>query len=149
VTEPLTHRSLAVTTFNASWALLERDRTEEEDLELLEVAFTSRHHWRKEGGARQIAIADWMVSRCFSELGEGRLAVRFALAALAAQPDDAPAWMRASVLEGLARAHAANGDQGSRDEALAAASAALEEEADPEERAIIAEQLATVPPAAS
>lgn len=147
MTEDLTHRALATQAFNASWSLLERDRTEAEDLELLEVAFTSRHHWRQEGGPQQIAIADWMVSRCCSELGDGALALRFAVAALAAAPPDAPAWLRASLLEGLARAHAANGDQAARDDAARRAAHVLAEETDDEDRALIEAQLASVPPA--
>lgn len=145
--DELTHRALAVRAFNESWSLLERERTEDEDLALLEVAFASRHHWRAEGGVQQLAIADWMVARCFAELGDGRLAVRFALAALAEQPVDAPAWLRASLLEGLARAHAANGDGAARDDAVVRAEAALGGEPDDEDRAVIAAQLATVPPA--
>jgi hypothetical protein len=144
----LTHRELAVRSFNASWTLLERARTDDEDLELLEVAFASRHHWRAAGGGpQQLAIADWMVSRCFAELGHGELALRFAASALRSEPADAPAWLRASLLEGLARAHAACGDGIQRDDAVAAARDALDAEEDPEERAVIEEQLASVPPA--
>ncbi|HUD69320.1 MAG TPA: hypothetical protein VMQ40_03675 [Acidimicrobiales bacterium] len=145
--DELTHRSLATGAFNASWSLLERERTCDEDLELLDVAFASRYHWRHEGGAQQVAIADWMVSRCFAELGESRLAVRFAMAALEKEPSDAPAWLRASLLEGLARAHASAGDAAARDDALMRAQAALDDEAVPEDRAVIAAQLATVPAA--
>jgi hypothetical protein len=143
--DELSHRALAVTSFNRCWELLERERTPDEDFELLEVAFTSRHHWRVEGGPQQATIADWMVARCFSVLGEGRLAVRFAEAALAAEPPDAPAWLRGSLLEGLARAHAANGDQAARDDAFAGAVVALADEPNEEDRELIAEQLASVP----
>jgi len=145
--DPLTHRGLAVAAFNACCTLLVLDRTDAEDLELLEVAFTSRHHWREVGGAQQVAIADWMVSRCFAELGEGPLALRFATAALDAGPDDAPAWLRASLLEGLARAHAAAGDQAGRDLAEARAREALATEPDQEDRAIVESQLDSLPPA--
>jgi hypothetical protein len=147
VAEELTHRALAVAAFNSSWELLERDRTDEEDLELLEVALASRHHWRHEGGPQQLAIADWMVSRCFAELGDGALAVRFARSALAEEPTDGPAWLSASLLEGLARAHAANGDWAERDDAAARAVVALDAEDDEEDRALIEAQLASVPSA--
>jgi hypothetical protein len=143
--DDVVHRELAIAAFNTSWTLLEKDRSDDEDLELLEVAFESRHHWRVVGGAQQRAVADWMISRCFAELGDGALALRFARSAVACEPPDAPAWLRASLLEGLARAYASNGDRLERDEALAAATAVLVEEADPEERQIIEEQLATVP----
>ncbi len=141
------HRRLAVAAYNRSWELLERDRDDAEQLELLEAAFTSRHHWRVVSGDQQLAIADWMVARCFAELGEGSLSLRYALAALSAQPPDAPAWLKASLVEGLARAHAALGDAPARDEAVALAASLLEGELDAEDRAIIAEQLASVPDA--
>lgn len=86
-----------------------------------------------------------MVSRCFAELGIGALALRFADAAIAQEPADAPAWLTASLLEGLARAHAANGDRAARDDAVARAAAALKEESDDEDRALIEAQLASVP----
>ncbi len=146
MSDELSHRSLAAAAFNASWELLERERTDDEDLELLEVAFASRHHWRAAGGAQQVAIADWMVSRCFAELGDGPLSLRFARSAVAHEPDDAAAWLRASLLEGLARAHAANGDQAERDDAMARARVALAEESHKESRELIDAQLATVPP---
>jgi hypothetical protein len=149
MSDELSHRSLAAGAFNASWTLLERERAADEDLELLEVAFASRHHWRHEGGAQQIAIADWMVSRCFAELDEPRLALRFAVAAFDEQPDDAPAWLRASLLEGLARAYAVGGDDAARDDAITRARAALDLEPDDESRAVIAEQLSTIPGAPS
>jgi hypothetical protein len=139
------HRELAVATFNASWTLLEKERDDDEDLELLEVAFTSRHHWRVVGGAQQCAIADWMVSRCFAELGDGELAVRFARSAIASEPPEAPAWLHASLFEGLARAHAARGDRAERGEAFATATAALAKETHAESRQLIHDQLATVP----
>jgi hypothetical protein len=149
VADELTHRALASSAFNASWELLERERTEEEDLELLEVALTSRHHWRHEGGRQQAAIADWMVSRCFAELGDGVLALRFARAAVAEEPPEAPAWLRASLLEGLARAHAANGEWAARDDAAGRAAIVLGEEDEAESRALIEAQLASVPSAGS
>ncbi len=139
------HRSLAASSYNGCWALLERPRTPDEDLELLELALTSRHHWRAAGGPQELAVADWMVSRCLAELGDGDLSLRFALAARQAAPSDAPAWLRASLLEGLARAHAARGDRAARDAAVARATEALALEGDDEDRALIADQLATVP----
>jgi hypothetical protein len=147
VPERHSHRELAVATYGRSWTLLERERTEDDDLELLEVAFTSRHHWRCAGGPQEWAISDWMVSRCFAELGDGPMSLRFATSAMSLEPDDAPAWLRASLLEGLARAHAASGDATARGEAIERAGRELELETEPEDRALIEEQLASVPPA--
>jgi len=139
------HRSLGASTYNACFDLLDEERSAEEDLDLLELAFASRHHWRRAGGAREFAISDWMVSRCFAALGQGELSLRFAQLARDEAPHDAPAWLRASLLEGLARAHAACGEKAARDDAVRAATGLLADEPDEESRAVIAAQLATVP----
>jgi hypothetical protein len=139
------HRELAAQTYNATWELLETTRTPEQDLELLGLAFASRYHWGFAGGAQEMAVADWMASRCCAAVGEGSLAVRFAEAALAGAPHDAAAWLIASLHEGRARAAAAAGDATGRSAHLALAAAALERETDDENRALIASQIDSVP----
>ena len=139
------HRELAASTYNASWELLESPRTPAQDLELLGLALTSRYHWGFAGGAREQAVADWMVSRCCAAVGEGSLAVRFASSALDLAPPDAPAWLIASLHEGRARAAAAAGDADGRSQHVALAHEALARETDEEDRALIAAQIAGVP----
>jgi hypothetical protein len=139
--EPLTHRQLAVQTYNATWALLETSRSEQQDLELLGLAFASRYHWGLAGGPKEKAIADWMASRCLAAIGEGPLAVRFADSALALAPREQE-WLTASMHEGRARAAAAAGDDAARTEHVALAQAALDRETDAEDRDAIAAQLA-------
>jgi hypothetical protein len=139
------HRQLAGKTYNATWELLEAERTPAQDLELLGVALASRYHWGQVGGPQEKAVADWMASRCFAAVGAGELAVRFAAAALAQAPTDAAAWLTASLHEGRARAAAAAGDADGRADHVALAQAALDRETDAEDRALIASQLADVP----
>jgi hypothetical protein len=140
-------RATAVAAYNRCWDLLDvEDRTPDQDAALLSAAFASRYHWVEEGGDEQLVVADWMVSRAAAAVGEGGLAVAFALRALAgAAAGTYPAWLRASVQEGAARAYAAAGVAGRRAEHLALARAALEQEPDPENRQVIEDQLATVP----
>jgi len=144
---PVDHRSVAVATYNRCWDLLDQpERSADDDVELLTAAFTSRYHWRIVGGEMQGIVADWMVSRAAGETGSPDLAVRFGQTALAdVQSGEHPAWLRASVLEGLARAYAAAGDRAIRDQYVDLAWAALDEETDPDDREVIAEQLRTVP----
>jgi hypothetical protein len=142
--EPLTHRKLAAQTYNATWDLLEADRSAEQDLELLGLAFASRYHWGHAGGPKEQAIADWMASRCLAAVGEGSLAVKFADSALATAPKEEE-WLTASMHEGRARAAAAAGDAAGRAEHIALAQAALGRETDAEDRDAIAAQLAEVP----
>lgn len=143
------HRAEAVRTYNACWDLLDQPvRTADDDLALLTEAFASRYHWRLAGGTQETVIADWMASRAAAASGYGALAVELARRSVAAVEDgEHPAWLRASTREGLARAHAANGDADARSQALAEARAILAAEPDDESRALIEEQIAEVPEA--
>ena len=138
------HRSIAISTYNECWKLLDSSRSAEDDRNLLSLAFTSRYHWLRVGGAHQWALSDWMVSRCAAAVGEGALSVKFATSSLDGLPDNAPAWMRASLHEGMARACAAVGDREGRAAHIATARAALEFEQSPEDRELIESQIATV-----
>src|SRR3954467_15419908 len=115
------HRAVAVQTYNAAWDLLEASRSAAEDLDLLGLAMTSRYHWGFAGGASEVAVADWMVSRCCAAIGAGPLSVRYADAALARAAGPPPAWRVASLHEGRARAAAALGDAAERDRHVALA----------------------------
>lgn len=138
------HRTIAVSTYNGCWELLESTRSVEDDRNLLSLAFASRYHWLQVGNATQWATADWMVSRCAAAIGEGKLSLTFAKSALKATPEDAPAWMRASMHEGMARACGAVGDQEGRAQHIAQARQALAAEPSQEDRELIESQIATV-----
>lgn len=140
------HRAIAVATFNQAQELLHVRRTDAEDHTLLTAAFASRHHWLAIGGPAEFAIADWLVSRAAAATGHATLSLQFAHSALQVGDveDDTefPAWLRASLLEGLARAHAAAGDATQRDEYIAQARAMLQLESDAADAALIEAQLA-------
>jgi hypothetical protein len=139
------HRSLAVRAYNDCWDLLESVRTPQQDRDLVGLAYTSRYHWQQSGGgAEELAIADWMVSRCLAAVGAGALAIDAARAALDAAPADSPTWLQASLFEGLARAFSAAGRSQERDAALKRARVLIMEEPDAESRALIEEQIASV-----
>jgi len=141
------YRALASSLYNGCWELLEKpDRTGDEDVELLTIAFTSRYFWLMVGGPEQWVISDWMVSRVAASLEDGALSVAFAQraneGALAAGNPD---WLVASTAEGLARAYAANRQTSERDEWYATAQRLVDALVDAEERALITDQLGTVP----
>jgi hypothetical protein len=146
-TTTFSHRAVAVATYNRCWELLDlEERSPAEVDELLMNAFSSRYHWLVEGGAMQVIVANWMVSRAACACGDGELAVRFAHHAFdGVQVGEHPTWLRASVFEGLARAYAARNDKHMRDEYVSMASLILDQEEDEDDRQIIADQLATVP----
>lgn len=135
-------RALAVQTYNAAQDLLySDDRTPEQDIEMLTLAFTSRHFWMQVGGPRQPAIAEWAVGRISAELGFAEMALLFAERALAATTEAHPAWMRASALEGVARAHAVSGQPVLAADYLNRARAELALEGNPKEAEIISAQI--------
>lgn len=146
--DPATRRLLAVALFNRTWELLESERDDAADREMLASAMASRLHWQDIGTAENYAAGDWLVAHVASHLGHAGVALEFAAAAhqqaTAAGPE-ASRWLVASTQEGLARAHAVAGHEDERDRWAALARATLAEEEDDEDRALIESQLATVP----
>ena len=138
------HRAIAISTYGDCWDLLESVRSAEEDRNLMTLAFTSRYHWLKAGGPTEWVISDWMVSRCAAAVGEGSLSVTFAKSALAGVADDSPAWLLASMHEGMARACVAIGDLEGKVQHIAQARRELESEESQEDRQLIESQIATV-----
>ncbi len=141
------HRGLAVTTYNHAWDLLDSpDRTSAQDDEVLTLAFASRYHWAQAGGEdEQLAVGDWFIGHVSANLGLAALALRFSQRAFSrVESMDAPPWLRASALEGMARAHASAGEHAERDRYAALAEAALAGIDDPDEREIIEDQLRSI-----
>jgi hypothetical protein len=140
-------RSLAIEAFNGAWELIDQSsRTPDEDREMLVRSAAARYLWDAVGGDEQRAIGDWQIAHVLSWLGEGTLALRFAEAALRVVDTNGWGdWRLASCLEGVARAHAVAGDTQARDRYVARCSEVLKSIESPEERDLIASQLATVP----
>jgi hypothetical protein len=141
----LDDRELATQLFNRCWELLERPRDAEGDVALLTVAFSSRYHWLTAGETEQWIVSDWMVARAAAAVGEGALSLRFATRAhSASQENVVPDWLTASTAEGVARAYAALGDAEEFSNWSALAARLVEVIADPEDKNLIASQLADI-----
>ncbi len=107
------HQYFAVETFNGAWDLIDKtDRTPDDDAEMLQRAFASRWHWGFVGGPEQLATGDWQIAHVASLLGYGWMAQFYARRAFAVCENEGWGdWRRASMLEGMARAAAAAGDE--------------------------------------
>jgi hypothetical protein len=141
-----TQRRVAVALFNRVWDLLDAGDARSADAtdEMIDAAHTSRFLWRQIGGLEQAIVGEWQISRTYAAAGLGREAVRHAqisLVLLESDPD-VPDWLPASVHEGRARAYLAADEPEAAVLAHRSAHAALLDIADPEDRALIAAQLA-------
>ena len=140
-------KALASRLFNRCWELLEQDgRSEDDDVELLTAALTSRFHWLLAGGSEQWIISDWMVARAASASGSPDTALRFALRAYeAARAGETPDWLVASSAEGVARAYAAAGNVEEFTNWAGLAGRLIEVIDDPENKSLIESQLTDIP----
>jgi hypothetical protein len=141
------HRQVAVDAFNGAWALIDLvSRTPEQERELLGLAFTSRYHWGIVGGDEEAMVGDWLIAHVASLQGFGELAHRYASIGLdLCRANGWTDWRLASMLEGMARASAAIGDDRARDRYAAEARRVLSTVDDKEDRELIASQLASIP----
>jgi hypothetical protein len=141
----LDDRELATQLFNRCWDLLESTRDADDDVELLTSAFSSRFHWLNVGDTEQWIVSDWMVARAAAATGDGELALRFAKRAHSvAQENEIPDWLIASTAEGVARAYAVTGDVEEFNNWSALAARLIGVIADPEDKALIASQMAEI-----
>ena len=141
------HQYFAIQAFNSAWELIDKtDRTPDDENEMLERAFSSRWHWGFVGGPEQTMTGDWQIAHCAALIGLGVLSQVYAERALrTCEHEGWGDWQRASMLEGVARAHAAAGDKSGHAKYYALAQEAVAAIAGEQDRALIASQLATVP----
>jgi hypothetical protein len=105
------HRASAVSLFNYTWTLLDKnDRTREESDEMVRAAYASRWHWGVVGEPINFARGEWQISRCCAEAGMCEAALYHASLYLeACQRDNYGAFDLAFAHEGMARALQADG----------------------------------------
>lgn len=66
------HRKWAIQLFNETWDLIEKkDRTLDDDSQMLEKAYASLYHWRQVGTKLNLVRGYWQVSRVHAILGQG------------------------------------------------------------------------------
>ena len=140
-------RRLAADLFNGVWALMQtEERTVEQDDRMLHMAHASRFHWEQVGTAANLARGEWQCSRVYAVLRRPEPCLHHARRVLEiCEQHGIGDWDLAFAHEALARAHAVAGDFRSAADAMAQARAAAEQIADPEDRALLLSDLATIP----
>jgi len=75
------HRKIAIDTFNKTWEYIEKkERSMEQNLEMIHLAHTSRYHWGFAGNELNKARGEWQISRVYSILNLGESAIYHAKA---------------------------------------------------------------------
>lgn len=141
-----THRRLAADLFNRSWQLLELERrTPEQDDELIHVVHASCHHWYEVGTPAHRARGENQCARAYAALGRPEAALHHASRALElarAGGEGFEDWDLATALEVVARANLAAGNRADAEQYAELARQELEKIADPDDREVVASQLA-------
>lgn len=83
-----------------------KDRSTEEDLEMLGLAHASRYHWGLVGSPENQVVGDWQLSRVYSDLKQPYLALLFAKSSLEACEANGLTDLKHTAYEAMARAHA-------------------------------------------
>ena len=144
--EAETRRRLAVETFNHVWTLLDTaDRTADQIDEMIHGAHASRYLWGQVGDATNRTRGEWQCSRVYAVLGRAEPARYHAQRCLdICQQDGIADWDLAVAYEALARACRVAGDADGLARNVAALRAAMEHIEDPEDRDVLAADLATL-----
>ncbi|MHC2070235.1 hypothetical protein ACYFX5_22400 [Bremerella sp. T1] len=122
------HRHFAAEAFNTAWDLIDsKDRTAEQELEMLARAFASLWHWKHRDDLtnQSRSVGYWQISRAFALLSEGSMAMRCGQLALKYARGTLP-FYEAYAYEALARAAVISGDSAAAKKYLAAARTLVE-----------------------
>lgn len=137
-----THKKFAVECFNNAWDYLDKDNlTPDEELTMLSLAHASRFHWSKIGKARNFAVGDWQISRCYTKINDGLSALKFAESCLTITLNNKIEDHYVSAYEGIARAYATLKDYANAKKFIEKAEKELEKVTDKEDRAIYEPQI--------
>jgi len=136
------HRKTAKQCFNKTWDYLEKkNRTPDDDRQMLILAHASRYHWGLVGNARNLAVGEWQISRVYAGLKQAEASLLFAKSSLELVIKNNLSDLLPSAYEGLARAYAiAQQPQLARDYVVKARKE-LESIKDEEDRKIFSEQI--------
>ena len=69
------HKTLAIDLFNQTWDYLDKQRTVEEDFQMVLIAHASCYHWSQCGTELEQARGEWLISRVHAMLKQGDIAL--------------------------------------------------------------------------
>lgn len=140
------HKKTAINLFNEVWDLMEKkERTSEENLQMIHKAHASRFHWGEVGSPVNFSRGEWQISRVYAVLNRPEPCLVHAKRNLEIVLEhDIKDFDLAFAYEALARAYSLNGDTASKEryrKLAEDASRAIEKDAD---RNLVLEDLGTI-----
>jgi hypothetical protein len=141
------HRFFAADCFNKAWELLEkRERTPEEDEEMIRLNQASMWHWsqREDCTGQNLSIGYWQASRIQAVLGRADEARRYGQLCLQYSRQEPPFFL-AYAYEALARAEKVAGNESLAEQYQAEAMRLAEAVTDPEDKKLLLDDLKTIP----
>jgi hypothetical protein len=100
------HKKTAAKCFNGTWDYLDKkNRTADDEQQMLHLAHTARYHRSFVGTPINFATGDWLISRVYAALNEPRLALQFAKSCLQITEKNNVSERLPSAYEGMARAY--------------------------------------------
>ncbi|HVN54246.1 MAG TPA: hypothetical protein VMT46_07940 [Anaerolineaceae bacterium] len=134
------HRQFAKQFNGRVWELIAKEhRSNDEDEEMLHMAYASAFHWRQVGSALHEQRAEWLISRVSAELGLVEPALRHAIRCYDLTREHAGLmedFDRAYAFEAMARANALVGNQSEARKFIEQAEQAGETILNPEDKEI-------------
>jgi hypothetical protein len=142
------HRWFSVECFNRAWAYIDKkQRTPEEDEEMILLSLASAWHWGQRADCTNInrSIAFWQNSRTYALAGQAENARRYALLCRAiSQAEDVSLFYLGYAYEALARAETVAGNSTKADEFIAEARRIAENVEEKEDRDLLQADLDTL-----
>ena len=141
----LDNRELAVSLFNQTWDLLDKNRTQEEDFLMVLTAHASCYHWSKVGTTLEQARGEWQISRVHAVLGQGQTALWHAEHSLKlCLENNFEGFDLAFAHEAVARAHAVLGNTVEMRAEIEMAEAAAKQIVDAEDQVYALNEIGTI-----
>ncbi len=115
------HRFFAADFFNKCWDLIDKkNRTPDEDLQMIHLAHASRAHWEAVGNPVNHAVGEWQISRVYAILNRPQEALYYAQACLnICQKNNITGFNLGFAYEALARTEFLLGNVAKADEYIA------------------------------
>ena len=108
------HKKVAIMTNGGVWSVLDKASPSNEELNnALEMAFTSLYHWKQVGKPINVARGEYMISRVYSDMDKGDLALHYAerTLKLTEKADEKADFDMGFAYEVLAKAYSIKGDK--------------------------------------